>query len=151
MIVVLPDIPDFRRFARAYVRASAMDHVERSFLEDALYHEGDVPNQRGVVLSSEFAPRLVIQPDGRELDGALLTSALAYLDARHNVRLSVWEVLSDPLLSESAAQTSVIATRSAVTSFKRNEMVMWYAQYREFPGWRDEIFKPFRPRLLDAG
>lgn len=150
MIVVLPDIPDFRRFARAYVRASAMDHVERSFLEDALYHEGDVPNQRGVVLSSEFAPRLVIQPDGRELDGALLTSALAYLDARHNVRLSVWEVLSDPLLSESAARTSVIATRSAVTSFKRNEMVMWYAQYREFPGWRDEIFRPFRPHLLDA-
>jgi hypothetical protein len=92
----------------------------------------------------------VIQPDGRELDGALLSSALAYLDARHNVRLSVWDVLNDSLLSESAARTPVAASRSAMASFERNGTVMWYAKYRDFPGWRDEIFRLFRPGLLDV-
>lgn len=149
--VVLPDIPDFRRFARAYVRRRALDNVERAFLEAALASGDPVPNMRGVVIAAEFSPQLVIHPDGSEVDGSRLTSALAYLGARHTVRLSVWDVLNDPLLSESATRDPVTVVREELPVFRRNEMRNWYARYRsESPDWIDAIFRPFHPRILDA-
>ena len=57
-----------------------------------------MPNKRGTILSADFAPRLVLHPDGSEDDGLLLTGALAYLDAHHTLRFSVWDVLRDALL-----------------------------------------------------
>ena len=97
--VILPDVPAFRDFARRYARLEPMANSERTLIEDHLYRMPlNMPNKRGNILSAEFAPRLVVHPDGSEDDGALLTGTIAYLDAHHTLRLSAWDVLRDALL-----------------------------------------------------
>ena len=106
--VILPDVPAFRSFARRYVRRQHMTNIERTWMEETLFpHFGMTGLRHARVLSGEFAPRVVINGDGTEEDGAALASALAYLDAHHTVRLSAWDVLADPLMRDIAALTPV--------------------------------------------
>jgi hypothetical protein len=101
------------------------------------------------VLSAEFAPRLVVHTDGTEHDGAALTSTLAYLDARHMLRLSVWDVLGDALLREVATATPVAAQPFSVSALDRSDMVRWHTQYAEYEDV-GALLLPYRPTLLDA-
>ena len=148
--VILPDVPAFRNFARRYVRGERMDKIERALIEEYLYRgPGNMVNKRGYVLSAEFAPRLIVHQDGTEHDGTVLASALAYLDAHHTLRLSVWDVLGDALLREVVTTTAVAARPFSVPAFDRSDMVHWYTQHTEY----DDVgafFRPYRPSLLDA-
>jgi hypothetical protein len=121
VFAILPDVPAYRDFARRYVRREQMVKSGRALIEDLLYrYPPGMINKRGYVLSAEFAPRLVIYPDGGEDDGAMLAGAIAYLDAHHTLRLSVWDVLRDDLLREAALAAS------------------------------GALYRPYRPSLLDA-
>ena len=127
-----------------------MDKIERALIEESLYRgPGGMVNKRGSVLSAEFAPRLIVHRDGTEDDGTVLTSALAYLDAHHTLRLSVWDVLSDTLLREVAITTAVAARPFSVPVFDRSEMVHWYTRDSEFVDVA-AFLRPYRPSLLDA-
>ena len=148
--VILPDVPAFRDFARRYVRGERMDKIERTLIEEYLYRcPRNMVNKRGTVLSAEFAPRLVVHADGTEDDGTVLASALAYLDAHHTLRLSVWDVLGDALLREVATTTPVAARPFSVSAFDRSDMVHWHAQDTEYED-AGALLRPYRPSLLDA-
>jgi hypothetical protein len=150
VFVILPDVPAYRDFARRYVRAEQMARTERTLIEDHLYRSPpEMVNKRGYVLAAEFAPRLVIRPDGTEHAGTLLAGAIAYLDAHHTLRLSVRDILSDGLLQAAALAACPVPRSFAVTAEDRADMVLWYSQLPEFeePG---VLLRPFRPSLLDA-
>ncbi len=150
VFAILPDVPAHRDFARRYVRREQMVKSERALIEDLLYHyPPGMINKRGCVLSTEFAPRLVIYPDGGEDDGAVLAGAIAYLDAYHTLRLSVWDVLRDDLLREAALTACPAPGTFTVSASERADMVLWYRQFPEYddPG---VLFRPYRPSLLDA-
>jgi hypothetical protein len=150
VFAILPDVPAYRDFARRYARREPMTRSGRALIEDLLYRfPPDMVNKRGSVLSAEFAPRLVIYPDGGEDDGAVLAGAIAYLDAHHTLRLSVWDVLRDDLLRETALAACPPPGTFSVTAADRTDTVRWYAQYSEYddPGI---LFRPYRPTLLDA-
>jgi hypothetical protein len=150
VFAILPDVPSCRDFARRYAQRQLTVKADRALIEDFLYRSPpDMVNKRGYVLAAEFAPRLVVYPDGGEDDGDVLSGALAYLDARHTLRLSVWDVLRDDLLRE-AARTACPAPRSfSVTAADRADMVSWYWQLPEYDDPRI-LFRPFRPSLLSA-
>src|ERR1700728_3930200 len=101
-------------------------------------------SKRGYVLAAEFAPRLVVYPDGSEDDGALLAGAIAYLDAHHGLRLSVWDILRDDLLRESALAACPAPAAFSVPAADRSDTVLWYRQLPEYddPGI---LFRPYRP------
>jgi hypothetical protein len=145
--IVLPDAPAFRDFARRYVRAMPMTNVERTLMEDSLY--GDNFSRRGYVLAAEFEPSRIIHPDGSEDEGRAFSGALAYLDARHTLRLPVWSVLGDALLREVASSGSLAATSFSLPAQERFDKVRWYAQQAK---WEPvaELFGPYRPTLLDS-
>jgi hypothetical protein len=147
--VILPDIPAFRDFARRYVRLEPMANSERTLLEDHLYRMPlDMPNKRGTILSAEFAPRLVVHPDGREDDGALLAGASAYLDAHHTLRLSVWDLLGDALLRGAAMTARPAPRRFSVSTSDRADMVSWYGRNTDYDD--PDVLCAYRPSLLDA-
>jgi hypothetical protein len=145
--VILPDVPAFRDFARRYVRGTRMTNIERTLMEECLYGQGF--SRRGYVLAAEFEPSLVVYPDGTEDDGRALSSALAYLDANHTLRLSVWSVLGDALLREVATSTRVTSTSFSMPAQDRFDKVRWYAQQARFEPVA-ALFSPYRPTLLDA-
>jgi hypothetical protein len=148
--VILPDVPAFRDFARRYVRREWMEKSVRTLIEECFYRvSGDMITKRGYVLSAEFAPRLIVQPDGTEDDGTALAGALAYLDAHHTLRLSVWDVLSDALLREAATATPVAPRSFSASAADRADMVRWHAQYAEYVD-TDALLRHYRPSLLDA-
>jgi hypothetical protein len=149
--VILPDVPAFRSFARRYACGERMGNIDRALIEESFYRfVGGVSNKRGYVISAEFTPRLIIYPDGTEDDGAVLASALAYLDAHHTLRLSVWDVLSDALLRGAvAAATPATASPFSVSASDRADMVRWYTQYANYEDG-DALLRPYRPSLLDA-
>ena len=147
--VILPDVPAFRDFARRYARLEPMANTERSKIEDHLYRmPPDMPNKRGVILSAEFAPRLVVHPDGSEDDGNLLTGAIAYLDAHHTLRLSVWDLLGDALLRGVATTARPAPTQFSVSPSDHTDMVSWYGRNTEYDD--PDVLRPYRPSLLDA-
>ena len=150
--VLLPDVPAFRGFARRYVRGEHMAKTDRALIEESFYRfpgGGGGYGKRGDVLSAQFAPRLIVHPEGTEEDGIVLASALAYLDAHHTLRLSVWDVLSDALLRDVATGTPVAARPFSVSASDRADMVRLYARLLDFddPG---ALLRPYRPSLLDA-
>jgi hypothetical protein len=150
VFAILPDVPAYRDFARRYVRREQMGRSQRALIEDLLYrYPPGMINKRGYILSAEFAPRLVIYPDGSEADGAVLAGAIAYLDAHHTLRLSVWDLLRDDLLREAALAACPASGTFAVTAADHADMVQWYGQFAEYddPGI---LFRPYRPTLLDA-
>jgi hypothetical protein len=150
VFVILPDVPAYRDFACRYVRGEPMVKTGRALIEDLLYrYPPGMINKRGCVLSAEFAPRLVIYPDGGEDDGAVLAGAIAYLDARHTLRLSVWDVLRDDLLREAALTACPAPGPFCAAAADRADTVLWYRQLPEYddPG---VLFRPYRPGLLDA-
>jgi Homing endonuclease associated repeat len=150
VFVILPDVPAYRDFARRYARREQMARSERALIEDLLYrYPPDMINKRGYILTAEFAPRLVIYPDGGETDGATLAGAIAYLDAHHTLRLSVWDLLRDDLLREAALAACPAPGTVSVTAADRADMVLWYRQLPEYddPGI---LFRPYRPSLLEA-
>jgi hypothetical protein len=145
--VILPDVPAYRSFARRYAQKERLDQVVRALLEESFYQpmDGGTPfNARGDVYSAEFAPRLLVQPDGTVLDGAALASALVYLSAHHTLRLSVWDVLGDPLLRAAATATPVAPRSFTSPASERNDMVRWYAQKGR---WEDPnaLLRPYSP------
>ena len=77
------------------------------------------------------------------------TSALAYLDAHHTLRLSVWDVLGDALLREVAMATLVAARPFSVSASDRSDTVRRYARYAEYEDV-GALLRPYRPSLLDA-
>jgi hypothetical protein len=79
----------------------------------------------------------------------VLTSALAYLNARHALRLSVWEVLADALLQEVATATQAETPSFAAEASQRSDMVVWYQQGAEFED-AHALLRPHRPTLLDS-
>lgn len=147
--VILPDVPAFRKFARRYIRREPTANSERTLIEDHLYRmPSDMPNKRGTILSAEFAPRLVVHPDGSEDDGALLMGAVAYLDARHTLRLSVWDVLRDPLLRGVAMTTRPLPRPFGLSGSDRTDIVSWYGRNTEYD--ESDVLRPYRPSLLDV-
>jgi hypothetical protein len=147
--VILPDVPAFRDFARRYVRFEPMANSQRTVIEDHLYRMPlDMPNKRGNILSAEFAPRLVVHPDGNEDDGALLAGAIAYLDAHHTLRLSVWDVLCDALLRGVAMTARSAPRRFSVSASDRADTVSWYGRNTEYDD--PDVLRPYHPSLLDA-
>jgi hypothetical protein len=148
--VILPDVPAFRSFARRYSRKERMEKARRTLMEEYLYRTGSMINKRGYVLSAEFAPRLIVHPDGTEEDGSVLGSAMAYLDAHHTLRLSVWDILSDPLLREAAIAAPVAKKPFSASVSDRVDMVRWYSQMLEFDDV-GALLSAYRPSLLDAG
>jgi hypothetical protein len=149
--VILPDVPAFRDFARRYVRGERMDRVSRTLMEECLYRgPNEMKHKRGIVLTAEFAPQLVVHSDGTEDGGAALASALAYLDAHHTLRLSAWDVLADPLLREAATATAAPTSRFSVPAgLEREEMVRWTTRYAD-DELNGALLSLYRPTLLDA-
>jgi len=147
--VIVPDVPAFRDFARRYVRMEPMTSCGRTLIEDHLYRMPlAMPNKRGTILSADFAPRLVVHPDGTEDDGLLLTGGLAYLDAHHTLRFSVWDLLRDALL-RAVAMTAPPAPRPfALSTSDRTDIVSWYGRNTEYD--EPDVLRPYRPTLLDA-
>lgn len=145
---ILPDVPAYRDFARRYVRGQRMANSERTLIEDGMYYSAT--NRRGCVLAAEFAPRLVIHPDGKEDDSAQLTGAMAYLDAHHTLRLSVWDVLRDGLLREAAMAASTPPKPRPATVPDRADIVRFYGQQVEYYEKPEVRLGLFRPGLLDA-
>ena len=107
-----------------------------------------MPNKRGTILSADFAPRLVLHPDGSEDDGLLLTGALAYLDAHHTLRFSVWDVLRDALLRAVAMTAPPAPEPFALSASDRTDLVSWYGRNTEYD--EPDVLRPYRPTLLDA-
>ena len=109
MTVVLADTPMLRDFARRYVRREPMHRIDRTYVENALHFAGeDVPDglrpRPGQTPPSRACylrvrPSLVVDSDGTELDGDLLTVALDYLETHYQLRISPFDALRDPLLS----------------------------------------------------
>jgi hypothetical protein len=151
--VILPDVPAFRSFARRYGRRQDMTNIERTWMEETLFPRLGMTGLRHArVLSGEFAPRLVINADGSEDDGSALASALAYLDANHAARLSVWDVLADPLMRDIATLTPVAGRPFKVAASHRRDLIRTYSLTSGLEG-RDDIgtlLRPYRPTLLDA-
>jgi hypothetical protein len=147
--VILPDVPALRGFARRYVRRRSMDRVERALMEEGLYGPGSFTNKRGYIASCQFAPQLIVHPDGTEDDGIVFTSALAYLSAHHTLRLSVWDVLTDGLLREVATATQAETPSFVAEASERSDMIRWYEQGAEFQD-ADALLRPYRPTLLDS-
>ena len=147
--VILPDVPAFRDFARRYVRMEPMTSCGRTLIEDHLYRVPlDMPNKRGAILSADFAPRLVVHPDGSEDDGLLLTGAIAYLDAHHTLRFSVWDLLRDALLRAIAMTATPAPQLFALAAADRTDLVSWYGRNTEYD--EPDVLRPYRPSLLDA-
>lgn len=152
--IILPDVPAFRSFARRYVRRQHMTGIERTWMEETLFpHFGMSGYRHARVLSGEFAPRLVINADGTEEDGAALASALAYLDANHAIRLSAWDVLADPLMRDIAALTPVERRPFALPGPDRRDLIRSYRMSAGTVGSAYDIetlLRIYRPTLLDA-
>jgi hypothetical protein len=146
--IILPDVPAFRDFARRYVRGACMNKIERTQMEESHYRSGGLARS-GYMLSAGFEPSLVVHPDGTEDDGTVLSGALAYLDANHTLRLSVWDVLSDPLLREVATPARAAPSPFSVPVQDRFDKVRWYAQQARFEDVA-ALYSPYRPGLLDA-
>jgi hypothetical protein len=147
--VILPDVPVFRDFARRYVRMEPMTSCGRTLIEDHLYRvPPEMPNKRGTILSADFAARLVVHPDGSEDDGLLLTGAIAYLDARHTLRLSVWDLLRDALLRAVAMTAPPVPEPFVLPVSDRTDLVSWYGRNTEYD--EPDVLRPYRPTLLDA-
>jgi hypothetical protein len=102
----------------------------------------------GYVLSAEFASRLVVDADGTEHDGAALASTLAYLDARHTLRLSVWDVFGDALLRDVATAKSVAARPFSMSVLNRSDIVRRQMQYADYD--TGVLLRPYCPSLLDV-
>ena len=149
--VILPDVPAYRSFARRYARKEHMDQVTRALLEEKLYRpiDGFDYNARAYVFSAEFAPRLIVHPDGTEDDGSVLAGALAYLGAHHGLRLSVWDILGDTLLRAAATATPIAPRTFAAPDRERKDEVQWYALKRRFNDG-DEPLRPYRPSRTGA-
>lgn len=146
--ILLPDIPEFRDFARRYVKRVRMQKVARTLIEDSLYWgPGQLPNGRGTVLSARFGPTLVIDEEANEEPATSLLSGLTYLDAHHTLRISVWDLLRDQLLRSSASRSPTDEWSYAVSSFDRTDMVQWYS--RRAVDDDADLFRVFRPKLLD--
>ena len=151
--VILPDVPAFRSFARRYVRRQQMANVERTWMEETLFpHFAMTEWRHARVMSGEFAPRLVINADGTEEDGTALASALAYLDANHAIRLSVWDVLADPLMRDIAALTPVERRPFELPASDRRDVIRSYGMSSGTEGFDDidSLLRLYRPTLLDA-
>jgi hypothetical protein len=147
--VILPDVPAFRDFARRYVRMEPMTSCGRTLIEDHLYREPpEMPNKRGTILSADFAPRLVVHPDGSEDDGRLLAGAIAYLDTHHTLRFSVWDLLRDALLRAVAMTAPPTPEPFALSASDRTDLVSWYGRNTEYD--EPDVLRPYRPSLLDA-
>ncbi len=153
VITILPDVPAFRSFARRYVRRQQMTNIERTWMEETLFPNFGMSESRHArVLSGEFAPRLVINADGTEEDGAALAGALAYLDANHAVRLSVWDVLADPLMRDIVALTPFARRPFALPDPDRRDLIRSYAMSSGTEGIDGiaTLLRIYRPTLLDA-
>lgn len=147
---ILPDVPAFRDFARRYVRRERLTNVERAPIEDCLYrYPGYMPNKRGLVLSSEFEPRLIVYPDGSEDDGELLKSALNYVDAHHNLQVSAWDLLQDSLFRDVLLTLKTPSRTFELSAFDRKDMISWYGRLQEYEN-PEVLFRPRRMKLLDA-
>ena len=147
--IILPDVPAFRDFARRYVRMEPMVNCGRTLIEDHMYRmPPDMPNKRGTILAAEFTPQLVVHPDGSEDDGLLLTGALAYLDAHHTLRFSVWDLLRDALLRAVAITAPPTLQPFALSASDRTDLVSWYSRNTEYD--EPDVLRPYRPTLLDA-
>ncbi|GAA5162047.1 hypothetical protein GCM10023321_47020 [Pseudonocardia eucalypti] len=150
---VLPDTPMLRGFARRYVRRERMDRIERTYLENAAHFGvGEVPNQRGDACYLRVHTSLVIDSDGTEWDGDLLTAALNYLETHYQLRIPPFDAVRDPLLTEILTDhvDQLRESRAARIAWRPdelqrfNEMRSWYARYRE-QGSRLDIFRIHTP------
>jgi hypothetical protein len=123
-----------------------MPNVDRTLLEDHLYYYNSLigmPNQRGEVISATFLPTLVVDADGTETDGRGLAAGLAYLDAHHGLRVSVWDLLKDELLRSSAASLESAVRESSLAEWGAQATTQWYRRYRAF--YDPKLFRVFRP------
>jgi len=127
-----------------------MEKVNRALIEESFYRPmGGVSNKRGYILSAEFAPRLIVHPDGTENDGAVLARSLQYLDAHHTLRLSVWDILGDELLRQAATAAPLPARRYVAPAPECADMTRWYRQYSQYEDG-NALLAAYRPSLLDA-
>jgi len=155
--VVLPDVPALRDFARRYNRCERMDRVRRALLEQQLYFELEKPNKRGAVVYGRFGPRLVIDSDGTEWDGKLLSAAISYLETHYRLRLRPWELFHEPLfrqLLEKRAQESEPDTSlewSPTEIVERQRMLDWYRPEHENPGAMNAVLFRDRPPKQRSG
>lgn len=129
-----------------------MANVERTRLEENLLTPAAIQRRYAQVMSGEFAPRLVINADGTEEEGAALAGALAYLDANHAIRLSVWDVLADPLMRGIAALTPVARRPFELPPSDRRHHIRTYSLWARTEGIDDidTLLRLYRPTLLDA-
>lgn len=151
--VVLPDTPMLRDFARRYVRRERMDRIERTYLENAAHFGGgEVPNQRGTACYLRVHTSLIIDADGTEWDGDLLTVALDYLETHYQLRISPFDAVRDPLLTGILADHvgRLRESRAGDAAWRPEElqrfkeMRRWYARYREQSS-KSDIFRIHAP------
>jgi hypothetical protein len=163
LTLVLPDTPALRHFARRYNRRESMNHVQRTLLENQLYFSLSPPSQRGTVCYGRFRPTLVIDIDGQEVDGDLLSVSLDYLEKNYELQISPWDLLHDPLMREvvSADLQNLVAQRAHTKDWTTDEleklerMREWYGRYRAGQGiendllYRTHVPKPLIPLLRE--
>ncbi|MFD4986495.1 hypothetical protein [Streptomyces sp. NPDC058374] len=123
-LVVLPDTPAMRSFARRYVRREYMTKVARIQAENKLHFTvGHVPRSTSVY--HRPAATLLITSDGTEVDGDLYLAALQYLDTHYQLRVDALTLLADPLMS---TQLPPLAGELRTT---REQSAVWTEEERQ--------------------
>ena len=97
LVVLLPDVPACRDFARRYNGRQRMTRVARTFIEDVTVF-AQPPSDRGHECYGRYDPTLLLMPDSTEIDGDYLSLALEYLERNYQLRLSPWDLIQDPLM-----------------------------------------------------
>ena len=154
--IVLPDTPMLRDFARRYSRRQYMTRIRRTLLENTMDFATERPNRRGTACYLRARPALVVDSDGTEIDGDELAAAAEYLDTNFNLRISLFDLIRDPLMS-AQLRSRVQNVRSvrqresewtAEESATLSKMREWYGRHSD-EAEDAALFREHCPRPLE--
>jgi hypothetical protein len=154
--VVLPDTPGLYDFALRYSSKLEMTKVERTLRENVSHFGGRDGHAASAVCYARFGISRVIEPDGEELDGELVSAALDFLEANYQVRIAPWNLVKDPLLRDQLAPQVQALRRSRAAPWtdaerldlekERDRFRHYWESSEELPQVRLDLFSVHRPR-----
>jgi len=132
-VLILPDSPITRDLAAKW-NAGELAARRRAWTSD------NIANYSGEAAYLRARVSLVVEPDHSNIDGRRLTSAVAFLEARHQLRVSPFDLLRDPLLGShlpAPVRYSTDWTPQEQASLRR--LRREYDRRQRIHAWLDEI------------
>jgi hypothetical protein len=132
--MILAGSPIMRELARAWSAGELLPQRQSWRPDNIAANNGNAPYLRAQVSQ-------MIEPDGTAVDGPRLRSAIAFLEARHQLKVSPFDLLADPLLSglltDAQPNESTEWTQKETKALARTRQD--YEQPQRIRAWQDEL------------